>query len=254
MADPKSYRPVSLTCCLCRIFEKCLLPYIKQYISPKMSSHQHGFVQQKSTQSNLLDTYEIVTKLKNTFSGNIDCIFLDFSKAFDKLNIRTLLNKLKNFNIPSRILRILNVFLTNRKQYVHVNGVDSKQRIVTSGVPQGTVLGPILFTIYINDLLQQNFENFIIAYADDIKIVGSSGVSLQKDLDKVIAWCSENAMILNKDKCVVLRFGQKDDNFQYKIQNISLKFSECEKDLGVFIDTKLSFQTHINHIRQKCFF
>ena len=190
---PGNYRPVSLTSIPCKILEDLVREEIQRHLEKNnlMNQNQHGFVQGKSCLTNLLETLEDITASIDEGS-EIDMIYLDFSKAFDSVLYRRLLKKLEAHGIKGKILSWIKDFLIGRKQQVVVNGIKSKKSDVISGVPQGSVLGPSLFVLYITDIdigIRSNIQKFAddtkiyrqIDSEDDIKI-------LQEDLIKLEEW------------------------------------------------------------------
>lgn len=156
-----------------------------------ISKNQHGFVIKKSTITNLITTYEFVTKSLDEFYP-VDIILLDFSKAFDKINIGKLISKIKLLSIPEYLtLWILN-FLTNREQAVNIQNSLSSFLAITSGVPQGCVISPLLFPIYINVMYKIDIKSNIISFADDTKLYANCDkINMQIDLNNVQKWCSK---------------------------------------------------------------
>ena len=152
-SDPSQYRPISLTSQIIKLLERILRVYIIEYLeaNDSLPDSQHGFRPNRSTVSQLLEQYErIIEALSN--KSNIDIIMLDYSKAFDKINHSILLFKLKKLGISGQIAKWIGNFLLNRTQRVVINGHLSTPSTVISGVPQGTILGPVLFLIYIADI------------------------------------------------------------------------------------------------------
>lgn len=254
----QNYRPISKL----SLFGKCLEALINkrliQHISHSVSEHQHGFLTGKSTTTNLLCFTDYLTEC---FANRtqVDAVYTDFSKAFDKVNRGILIQKLLCQGINGSLLRWFNSYLNNREQQVVIYGHKSNSKTSTSGVPQGAHLGPTLFLIYINDLCSQLKCNYLL-FADDLKIYrsiesGSDAQLLQRDLDTLSKWCSKNKLFLNIDKCSYIHFTNNKNimSFDYKINNLTLNRVNTVKDLGVLLDAKLSFIPHINSIISKAF-
>lgn len=190
-------------------------------------------------------------------SEQIDFILLDFSKAFDKVNHRKLITKLEHYGIRNEILRWITDFLTNRTQCVVVRGMSSPQAAVESGVPQGSVLGPLLFLIYINDM-PLTVESILALFADDsflyrIILNQNDAITLQNDLDKLQLWEEEWSMEFHPKKCKVLRITNKRKPIisNYKIHDEELETVDKAKYLGVTINKNLSWKDHVNVIVSK---
>ena len=182
----------------------------------------------------------------------MDAIYFDFAKAFDSVPHKRLLHKIKSFGVCGNVSKWIEGFLLNRKQYVSVNGVSSKVESVLSGVPQGTVLGPILFVMYINDLLD-GIKSDGVLYADDTKIFSTimgkkEAMELQSDIENLERWAEDWLMNFHPGKCHVLTLGRFEDikyAHQYKVNNQDIEHVELEKDLGILIDEELKFEEHI---------
>ena len=143
---------------------------------------------------------------------NVDSVYLDFSKAFDKVDHSIVVKKLSSLGVRGKILQWIESFLTSRTQKVVVNGVLSEEVAVVSGVPQGSVIGPLLFLILLGDIDSNIASSFLSSFADDTRIsIGLSGVTqasaLQSDLEAVYQWADENNMSFNDLKFEVLRYG-----------------------------------------------
>ena len=184
-----------------------------------------------------------------------DAIYLDLSKAFDTVPHKKLIHKLKGYGIGGHILDWITDFLSDRSQYVSVNGTSSSETPVTSGVPQGSVLGPILFIYYINDM-PDVVDNFIKIFADDaktsndIKSVDDSAC-LQTSLDKLSSWTDDWGVNFNCGKCGVMHLGKNNPKHKYTINGTPLNETVLEKDLGVWVDPLLNFEEHINKTVKK---
>ena len=246
----ENYRPISITSQVGKILEKIVRKGMMKHIidCDYLSPHQHGFCERRSCMTNLLEALDDITELVD--SGiPVDEVFLDFKKAFDKVSHSKLLYKLHQMGFNDNLLLWIESFITDRKQRVKVGkGLSSWPR-VTSGVPQGSVLGPLLFLVFINDLpmlLETNCKLF----ADDAKLYGSVStreeqLKLQDDLRKCEDWAKEWSMDFHPRKCKVLHFGKKNTKFSYKINGNEVHQCQEEKDLGITITDDLKWDAHI---------
>jgi hypothetical protein len=186
----------------------------------------------------------------------VDVIYTDYSKAFDTVSHSKLLLKLDRLGIKGQILEWIKDFVTDRTQRVRVEEFLSQSEKVKSGVPQGSVLGPVLFLIFINDLPQNVQEALLMLFADDAKIAKEISNTedreiLQKSVNQLVEWSKKWSLKLNPSKCKVINIGRGDvcnNEYYINLEGESTKLSkvESEKDLGVHIDNKLSFDTHIS--------
>ena len=224
-----------------------------------MDGSQHGCRKERSTLSQLLEHHhEIIEMLEN--GKNCDSIYLDFAKAFDKCDIGILMHKLKSLGVTGKLARWIYNFLAGRKQQVVVNGVTSNVTDVISGVPQGTVLGPILFLIYISDI-GDNINSLKKVYVDDTKV--KKGIKseedvedLQADLEKLYTWAKENNMVFNGTKFQVMRYGniqELKNNTNYFTEETSEIIERFEnlRDLGVIMSDDGSFDEQIIKVVKK---
>ena len=241
--SPGNYRPISLTCIICKVMESILRDHIMSHLdlNKLLRMSQHGFLEHRSTITNLLEYLDKVTELLDS-GANVDMFYLDFAKAFDKVPHKRLLAKMRAHGISGFITGWVEDWLSARSQRVVLNGRFSGWLPVTSGVPQGSVLGPILFLIYINDIdLAVDVTSVaLFKFADDTKGVKaindqSSANELQQAINNLFAWSVEWQMLFNIDKCHILHLGKSNPRFPYHINNTPMKVVEEEKDLGVLI-------------------
>ena len=216
-----------------------------------LSKKQHGFISGRSTVTQLLNYLDKCAQSVAT-GKVVDAIYLDFEKAFDTVPRHRLLGKLQSYGIHGGVLKWVADYLSGRTQVVSVNGTESDVGSVLSGVPQGTVLGPLLFVIYINDMLDPISSNGLL-FADDTKVFRQicseeDALELQSDIDKLEAWTKIWLLRFNADKCHVLTLGKFENirhTHRYKIGGKELEHVFEEKDLGVLVDADLSFEEHI---------
>uniref|UniRef100_K7F1X3 Reverse transcriptase domain-containing protein n=1 Tax=Pelodiscus sinensis TaxID=13735 RepID=K7F1X3_PELSI len=208
---------------------------------------QHGFTKGRSCQTNLISFFEKVTDFLD--KGNaVDLIYLDFSKAFDTVPHRELLVKLEKIGINMKVERWISNWLKGRLQRVILKGELTGWRKVTSGVPQGSVLGPILFNLFIADLGTKS-GSVLIKFEDDTKLGAIANSEkdrdiIQEDLDDLVNWSDSNRMKFNSEKCKVMHLGINNKNFSYKLGTHQLEVTEEEKDLGVLVDYRMTMSRH----------
>jgi ribonucleases P/MRP protein subunit RPP40 len=240
-SDRQNYRPVSLTSIVCKILESIIKDAMLMHLNKfsLIRDSQHGFTTGRSCLTNLLEFFEEVT-FQIDESKPVDIIYLDFAKAFDKVPYQRLFKKLISHGVGGNILEWVKTWLTGRRQKVGINRCYSRWKDVLSGVPQGSVLGPLLFLIYINDL-DYGIVSKLIKFADDTK-VGRSVTdeleveNLRKDLGKIFQWSLDWQMLFNTDKCMVMHMGKNNREAEYKMGPSILKKSKREKDLGIIIE------------------
>ena len=249
----ENYRPISLSSIVCKLMESLIKEHvIKHLIDNKLISlKQFGFISGRSTVTQLLHYLDIC--IENMLRGGVtDAIYLDFAKAFDTVPHRRLIEKLKVYGIEGDILKWIKAFLSNRLQVVKVNGEESFPALVLSGIPQGSVLGPLLFVLYINDL-PESVKSQIFLFADDTKVFRpilseKDSLELQNDINSLDEWTKKWLLMFNPDKCHVLTMGKIEDikhTHRYTIGPSELEHVFSEKDLGVTFDTDLTFEEHI---------
>ena len=257
-SQAENYRPVSLTSITCKLLEHVIHSHVINHLEEQqiLTDSQHGFRKKRSCETQLLITVNQFAKSLNN-SEQVDAILLDFSKAFDKVCHRKLLMKLEHYGVNGNILGWIEDFLHGRTQNVVVRGTNSEESPVTSGVPQGTVLGPLLFLVYINDM-PLSVESSLPLFADDSllhKIIKSilDTHALQRDLDRLVVWENDWSMEFHPDKCKLLRITNKRKPVEasYTIHNTPLEKVDHAKYLGVTITKNLNWKKHINNIIAK---
>ena len=251
------FRPISVLPTVSKLFERIMDKQIVAYITPFLSSLLCGFRKGYSAQHALVRLLEKF-KISLDEGGKAGAVLMDLSKAFDCIRHDLLIAKLHAYGFSHEALTLINDYLTNRQQRVKVNGSFSSWKDLTRGVPQGSVLGPLLFNIYINDLLLFIQNSDICNYADDTTIyscdrnLDNITHQLENDCNVALKWFADNFMKLNADKCHLLVLGQRcDDSVTVKIGNTDVVNSSEEKLLGVHIDSKLSFDHHVSKLCQK---
>lgn len=252
--DVKQYRPISKLCILAKIFEKMVTSFLTIQLHHSIITEQHGFCRGRSVNTNLV-TYTdfLLNALDDGYQ--VDAVYTDFSKAFDKINHSILIKKLSRIGMHGDLLRWIESYVGNRCQAVALKGYRSRFLNIPSGVPQGSHLGPFLFSLYINDINLCFSNSHHLLYADDTKIyrvVQSSDdcAKLQQDLYSFERFCSNNCMPLNLDKCYVITFSRKFHpiKYNYSISGRNIARVDFIRDLGVTLDSKLHFNKHIDCI------
>ncbi|XP_044761984.1 uncharacterized protein LOC123319186 [Coccinella septempunctata] len=242
------------TSCFPEVWKICkVIPVHKKgnkSIQNILIEEQHGFVPKRSTVTNLITFTQIVCNALED-KNQVDTVYTDFSKAFDRMDHNVLLSKLDSMGFDGRLLRFLHAYLRDRPQYVNFRGHRSRKYYANSGAPQGSNLAPLLFLLFINDI-GQNMSSFFLLFADDLKIFRIirtvyDCMLLQNDLNTLSSWCLLNRLPLNIDKCSFFTFSGKHSsvNYAYSINNTPLNKTDSCKDLGIYFDQKLSFAYHI---------
>ncbi|CAM4607019.1 unnamed protein product [Lepidochelys olivacea] len=243
-ADPGNYRPVSLMSVPGKLSETIVKNKIVRHIEKHklLCKSQHGFCKGRSCLTNLLEFFEGVNK--HVDKGDpVDIVYLYFQKAFHKVPHHRLLRTLSCHGIRGKILSWIENWLKDREQRVGINGKFSEWRGVTSGVPQGSVLGPVLFNLFINDL-EKGVNSEVAKFADDTKLLKIVKTKADcEELTKLSEWATKWQMKFNVDKCKVMHIGKNNPNYKYNMMGANLATTNQEKDLGIIMDSSVKTST-----------
>ena len=243
-SDIQNYRPISILPRLSLIFKKLLFDLIYRKLRNKINYRQHGFQRGKSTGTQLI---EFLDELFQNFDINEVqiVVYLDIQKAFDSVSHATLPDKLSKFGFDDSLLRLIHSYLTCRTQSVRIDDTLSTVGEVSSGVPQGSVVGPLFFLLYIDDMLALPEFSHCYCFADDTKICSSvDPEKLKSDLSTISPWAYDNQMTVGKDKCCYLHF-QKTEAYHLVLEHQILQEESRAVDLGVTISNDLSWNAQI---------
>lgn len=258
----QNYRPISLTSSCCKLLEHIIANEITRFLDDRaiLTPMQHGFRKGLSTVTQLTTVIHSLASVVDK-SGQTDVIFLDFRKAFDLVSHAKLIEKLVHLDVPSYLVNWISAYLTNRRQFVAIDNCCSSDLAVTSGVPQGSVLGPLLFNIYINDIVDSITEPVQIKlFADDCLLFNEitcqqDQITLNSNLQKILTWCERWDMQLNIDKTVFMKITKKINKLSFTYNLASMPLTEVDeyKYLGVIITNNLSWNSHISHLCDSAF-
>lgn len=260
--DANNYRPIALTCTVCKLMESVIKDQLLSYLlnNKLISRHQHAFIINHSTASNLIEcVHDWLVSLNSAHSS--DVIYVDFSRAYDSIVISKLLFKLRYYGISGNLFKWIERFLSNRSQRTVIDNCSSLHIPVISGVPQGSVLGPILFLLFINDLDHVCcILSRLKLFADDAKFysetVNRSSGTLQLCIDRLCNWAGICQLGINVKKCYVVTVTNSHaivSNHVYFINNVAIASADSVVDLGITISYDLSFKTHIETIVAKSY-
>lgn len=260
--DPSNYRPISVLPVISKIFEKVIYNRLEKYLNSInfLYDKQYGFRPKSNT---LSATVDLVTKIKNNIDDKkiVLGIFIDLKKAFDTVSHDILLNKLEDVGITGNAHKIFKSYLTDRFQVVKIAEYQSLQKPITYGVPQGSILGPILFLIYVNNISKLKLKGELSLYADDTCLfyfadkIESIIQDAQDDLNMLNIWFQCNLLTLNVAKTHYVIFAAKNKTINefepLKINNVTISRSDSEKYLGLILDDQLTWKPHIGKLRSK---
>ena len=255
----EQYRPISILSTLSKLFERLVHNEVYPVLHNTLIQQQHGFVKKRSTTTNLLVfTSDLFDNIDNRIQ--VDAVYTDFRKAFDRVDHELLLNRIAFNGIRGNLLRWFISYITNRCQRVVINGYHSYTSQVTSGVPQGSILGPLLFIIFINCIGNCFRNSKFLLYADDLKVYRpirnlQDCYLLQEDLDRLTEYCYSSKLHLSIPKCNYINFTKNKNiiRFAYSLCNIPLNNVNTVRDLGILLDSKLCLDLHIEQIVNKAY-
>ncbi len=258
-SDPANYRPVSLTCIACKLLEHIINKHMMNHLDVHkiLVDAQHGFRKRRSCETQLLLTCHDIASVVDK-CGQVDMLVLDFAKAFDTVDHKRLLSKIGAYGITGNLHQWIESFLEGRKQKVVVDGVCSSPAAVLSGVPQGSVLGPLLFLIFINDLAE-NTSSTVRLFADDcvmyrpVKSV-TDCETLQDDLNELHEWEKRWKLKFNANKCNIMRATHARQNkitYEYRLNNLPLTSTSNTTYLGVELSSDMKWNSHVKQVTAK---
>ena len=260
-----NYRPISLLPTISKIFERVMFTQLYSYLNAHnlLSEQQYGFRSQHSTELACVKLVDYIT----TEMDNIKkiktptAIFLDLSKAFDTLNFNILLNKLQYYGIHGIALSLIKSYLTNRFQYVQFENSESDLLEIKTGILQGSILGPLFFSIMINDLVKSSNKFKFLMYADDTTIyfnledfpLEDREVLINDELEKVNKWLKLNKLAVNVDKTKSMLFHKRRPviPIQFSMNNRVIDVVQHFNYLGIMLDADMSWKTHVAMVRNK---
>ena len=254
----ENYRPISILPSISKVYEKVLKKQLEEFFENKLSPILCGFRKGHSTQHALLRLLQNCQKALDK-GEKVGMVLMDLSKAYDCIPHDLLIAKLNSYGLDKNSLKLLSSYLSNRRQKVKIGSLFSELVEILKGLPQGSVLAPLLFNIFINDLMISYKKNLLCNFADDNTIV-SNGVNLseiknnlQEGLDVTIKWFELNSMKANPDKFqfIILNRNGKSIDTELNVGKIAIKNKDSVKLLGVIIDKQLLFKNHINAICEK---
>ena len=260
-SDISNYRPISVLSFFSKVFEKIMYNHVIDFINTNnlLSKQQFGFRKHHSTNHAVITLIDQISAALDCGKAVVGC-YIDLKKAFDTVNHRILIEKMQRYGIRGHILDWFKSYLNNRKQFTHINHTNSDLNSISCGVPQGSILGPLLFILYINDISNISHLMHTILFADDTTILIKSDtastavISMNRELEKLSIWLTANKLSLNISKTHYMVFDrgkEKTDQYSLFLNNILIDRVKYTKFLGVIIDEKLNWTHHISYIKNK---
>ena len=249
----ENYRPISLLSIISKVLERCVLIRLRDHLLLMLDRAQHGFIPGKSCVTQLVEVIDYIGSLLDS-GKQTDVIYLDTvcRKPLTKCNTLLSLITLRQYNISGNLLNWFTSYLLGRRQRVTVLGATSKERKVTSGVPQGSILGPMLFLLYVNDLPKTVNTSKVACFADDTKILKQvdnlqDTAGLQNDIISLNGWATDNGLTFNQMKCKCQRITRKKTpvEYPYALNGSVLAAANQEKDLGVWVSNELCWKKQV---------
>ena len=255
-----NYRPVSILPQLSKVLERLFFKRLESFIAKHalLSENQFGFRNGKSTSNAIIETIEGIT---NALDDKLYAVglFIDIKKAFDTVDHHILMKKMERMGVRGRAMDWINSYLSNRKQFVVIDNNRSENLDILCGVPQGSVLGPLLFILYINDIVKVSEKLKLVLFADDTNVFCSGKnidemlKELQDEMERIKRWFNINKLSLNLNKTKIMLFGKHKSNINVKlvIDGVNIERVKETKFLGVIIDEKISWKYHIRNVQLK---
>ena len=258
--DPSSYRPVCLTSVVCKLLERIIHTKFIYYLKTNniISKSQHAFMTKKSTVTNLIECLNDWTKDVDA-KKPVDILYIDLAKAFDSVSHVKLLYKLTKIGVGQSLLKWFESFLTEREHCVKVKNVKSPYEKVSSGIPQGTILGPTLFILYVNDTVNLDLSSTLKLFADDAKLyIATSTLAqsdmLQEDLNKIVEYFTVWQLKVNINKCETIHLGFNNMMRNYEINNVIVPTTRRCRDLGIKVSDDAKFSQHCTETVRVAYF